>query len=377
MSQRDEEANAEIRDYHGAAGGWGSMRGIQEIMRREKPPLEIARELLRQNKPEGFVCVSCAWAKPAHPHVAEFCENGAKATAWELTSYRTTPALFAEKTVTQLREESDYALEQFGRLTQPLRYDAATDRYVAVEWADAFAEIGRELKTFDPKSVVFYSSGRASLETSFMYQLMARMYGNQNLPDSSNMCHESTSVGLKAAIGAPVGTVLLEDFEQCDAILFFGQNVGSNSPRMLHQLQAAVKRGCKIITFNPLKEPGLEKFRNPQSPIEMLTPKYTPISSQYHQVKAGGDMAAIAGMCKALIEWDDVARLGGQPAVLDHAFIAEHTKDFDVFAASMRILEWPQIEAESGLDRQALEDAAAVYRDAKATIGVYGMGLTQ
>ena len=380
MADRTDK-DAEIRDYDGAAGGWGSMRGIREIVSREKPHAEIARELMRQNKPEGFACVSCAWAKPASPHAAEFCENGAKATAWELTRYRMTPALFAERSLADLRGETDYELEQHGRLTHPLRYDPATDRYVAVAWEEAFAEIGGELRAIgavDASSAVFYSSGRASLETSFMYQLMARMYGSQNLPDSSNMCHESTSVGLKAAIGAPVGTVLLDDFEHCDAIFFFGQNVGSNAPRMLHQLKDAVKRGCRIVTFNPLIERGLVEFKDPQNPVEMLTSKSTPISSQYHQVKAGGDCAAIAGMCKALIAWDDeMADAGRTPTVLDHGFLAQHTHDAAPFIAAMRALDWRRIEDESGLTRVAIEDAAKVYAEAEAVIGIYGMGLTQ
>ncbi len=175
-------------------------------------------------------------------------------------------------------------------------------------WDDAFREIAHELKPLDPKSVVFYSSGRTSLEASYMYALMARMYGNQNLPDSSNMCHESTSVGLKAAIGVPVGTTQLEDFEQCDAILFFGQNVGSNAPRMLHDLRSCRKRGVEIVTFNPLRERGLERFTDPQSPFEMATRKETqhlhPISPG---ASAGGDLGAMMGIAKCLVDWDDAA----------------------------------------------------------------------
>ena len=242
---------AHIEPYKGPAGGWGSANSVQEIIRREKAPVSTAIELARQNKPHGFMCVSCAWSKPAQYHPFEFCENGAKATAWEITSYRTTPEFFASHTISELKTWSDYDLEQQGRLTHPMRYDRAQDRYVPVAWSEAFREIGRELKALDPKSVVFYASGRASLEASYMYGLLARMYGNNNLPDSSNMCHESTSVGLKSAIGAPVGTVILEDFEKTDCILFFGQNVGSNSPRMLHQLQEARRRGVEIITSGP------------------------------------------------------------------------------------------------------------------------------
>jgi molybdopterin-dependent oxidoreductase alpha subunit len=267
-----------------------------------------------------------------------------------------------------------------GRLTVPMRWDAATDRYVEVSWKAAFAGIGAELRALravDPKSVVFYASGRASLETSYMYQLMARMYGNNNLPDSSNMCHESTSVGLPKSLGVPVGTVNLDDFEHCDAIFFFGQNPGVNSPRMLHQLQDARKRDVPIVTFNPLRERGLVSFANPQSPIDMLTPAKTAISTQYLQVKIGGDIAAISGMCKTLIEWDDAAKAHGGKRVLDDAFIAVHTHGFEAFAQSMRNMAWSDIERESGLTRAALEEAAGTFAKARAVIGVYGMGLTQ
>ena len=354
----------------GPAGGWGSLEGMAAVLGAEGD-LPI-RELLRQNKADGFMCVSCAWAKPAKPHPAEFCENGAKATIWDLTPRRCTPAFFAEHTVTELRGWSDRDLEHAGRLTEPLRYDRATDRYVPCGWQEAFDHIGAELKALDPKSVVFYASGRASLEASYMYALTARMYGSQNLPDSSNMCHESTSVGLKKSIGAPVGTVLLEDFEKTDCILFFGQNVGSNSPRMLHDLQAAAKRDVPIVTFNPLKERGLEKFTNPQSPFQMITGSSTPISTQYHQVKAGGDLAVLTGLCKCVIEADDARR-----GVLDHAFIAEFTHGFDAFAAFCRATEWAAIEANSGLTRAVIVEAAETYMAARSTIVVYGMGLTQ
>ncbi|MFD0937715.1 molybdopterin-dependent oxidoreductase, partial [Methylobacterium trifolii] len=305
-----------IEAYDGPAGGWGSARSLAEILTREEIPVTGAAMLMKQNKPGGFMCVSCAWSKPAKPLAFEYCENGAKATAWEQTRKRTTPAFFAEHTVTELRGWSDYALEEQGRLTHPMRYDPVSDRYETVSWADAFAEIGRELRALDPKSVVCYASGRASLETSYMYALFARMYGNNNLPDSSNMCHEPTSVGLKASIGQAVGTTRLEDFETADLFLFFGQNVGSNAPRMLHPLQEARRRGAAIVTFNPLRERGLERFTDPQSPVEMLTRSSTRISTQYHQVKAGGDLAAITGLCKALLAADRAAEAAGRARVL-------------------------------------------------------------
>ena len=367
----------DLKPFKGPAGGWGSVRSLADILPRERIPAEALRELVRQNKPDGFACVSCAWPKPADHHPAEFCEEGAKATVWELTSYRTTPEFFAKHTLTELRGWKDYDLEQHGRLTHPLRYDPATDKYVAVEWDEAFREIGAELKPLDPKSVVFYSSGRTSLEASYMYGLMARMFGNQNLPDSSNMCHESTSVGLKAAIGVPVGTTQLKDFEECDAIFFFGHNVGSNAPRMLHDLRDCRKRGVEIITFNPLRERGLERFTDPQNPIEMATLRETKLSTQYHQVKAGGDIAAMMGIAKFLVDWDDLAKANGEPPVLDHAFIEAHTKGFDDFLAAIRAASWGDIERESGLSREELEASARIYAKAKAVMAIYGMGLTQ
>ena len=369
--------NPEVKPFKGPAGGWGSVRSLAEIIPRERLTPAAAGELARQNKPDGFMCVSCAWPKPADHHPFEFCEEGGKATAWELTTARTTPGFFGQHTLAELRNWTDYALEEQGRLTHPLRYDPATDKYVACSWQEAFDHIGQALKPLDPKSVVFYSSGRTSLEASYMYGLMARMFGNQNLPDSSNMCHESTSVGLKASIGVPVGTTRLEDFEHCDAILFFGQNVGSNAPRMLHPLRDCRKRGVEVITFNPLKERGLERFTDPQNPIEMATLGETRISTQYHQVKAGGDIAAMMGIAKFLIEWNDAAIAAGKPLVLDADFINQHTNGFDAFATSVRKTAWSAIEQEAGLAKSAIEDAARVYAASKAVMIVYGMGLTQ
>src|SRR5690606_12763756 len=307
----------------------------------------------------------------------EFCENGAKATFAELTSRRAEPDFFARHTLTELREWSDYDLEQAGRLTTPMRYDAASDRYVPVSWQEAFGAIGRALYALEPESVVFYASGRASLETSYMYQLFARLYGTNNLPDSSNMCHESTSVALPESIGVPIGTVLLEDFEQTDGIFFFGQNVGSNSPRMLHPLQEASDRGVPIVSFNPLRERGLESFINPQNPVQMLNGDATRISSQFHQVRAGGDIAALTGICKAILAADDEAVAAGRPRVLDTEFIAAHTHGFEEFADAVRGHDWIDIERESGLSRIGLEAAAAVYMRCERVIIVYGMGLTQ
>jgi molybdopterin-dependent oxidoreductase alpha subunit len=362
----------EIGPYPGPAGGWGSLRGMAEVAGDETPlPAEVISELARQNKVDGFMCVSCAWAKPAHPHPAEFCEEGAKATIWELTKRRCTPEFFAEHTVSELLGWSDHDLESVGRLTDPLRYDAASDRYLPCGWDEAYAGIAAELKAIDPKSAVFYTSGRASNEASYMYALMARMYGSQNLPDSSNMCHESTSVGLKQGIGSPVGTVVLKDFEETDCIFFFGQNVGSNSPRMLHDLEKCSKRGVPIVTFNPLHERGLERFKNPQSP-GMLTPAETRISSQYYAVKAGGDIAAITGLCKWMIENDQAFA-----PIVDHDFIRRYTTGYAAFADFCRATPWEEIEREAGLSRDDLAKAAETYARANKAMVVYGMGITQ
>ncbi|GGB19559.1 oxidoreductase alpha (molybdopterin) subunit [Sphingomonas metalli] len=367
------------KPYRLPSGGWGSARSVGNIVRREGVIGSAGIALSRHNKVDGYQCNSCAWVKPASPLPFEFCENGVKAVAWELTAHRCTPAFFAEHTVTELRGWDDYHLEQPGRLTHPLRYDAATDKYVPVSWGHAIEEIARELHAVEDKlkGTVFYSSGRLSNEASYLYQLFARLYGNNNLPDSSNMCHETTSVAQPVSIGQGVGTVDLGDFGQTECLLFFGQNPGSNSPRMLHPLQEASQRGVPIITYNPLRERGLERFLNPQSPTEMLTGKETRISSQYHQVENGGDLAALAGIGKAVLSAHDESLAKGGPAVLDLAFIAEHTQGFDRYADWLRAQDWDELERRSGLHRADMEATARVYAAAGPTIGIYGMGLTQ
>lgn len=371
------EPDIPAHDVDMPAGGWGSAKAVLEIMSQEHGIPATLRAILRQNKHDGFTCVSCSWAKPVDPHPVEACENGIKATAWELTSKRTTPDFFAEHTIAELLGWSDLQLEDQGRLTEPLRWDAASDRYVCVPWSDAFADIGAHLKRLAPESVVFYASGRAALETSFLYQLFARLYGHNNLPDSSNMCHESTSVALPQTIGVPIGTVTLDDFVSTDCIFFFGQNVGTNSPRMLHLLQEARERDVPIVTFNPLRERGLVAFTNPLSVTQMSLGKETEISTQYHQVRIGGDIAAITGVCKALIAADDQARESGTPRVIDVDFVATHTHGFEGFCSYVRSQPWKTIEAESGLEQSALEAAAQEYARATRVIGIYGMGLTQ
>jgi len=364
-------------ESEGPSGGWGSVKSIARILGDDKPSPMVLEELARQNKPGGVMCVSCAWPKPANYHPFEFCENGAKATISDLTSARCTPSFWSDHTVQSLRGWKDYDLEQTGRLTHPLRYDEASDRYVEVSWDQAFDDIGQTLKSLPRESVVFYSSGHAGLEASYLYALLARTYGNNNLPQSSNMCHETTSVGLQKVIGSPVGTVIWEDLEKADAFFFFGQNPGSNSPRFLHPLQEAKKRGATIVTFNPVVEQGLVSFVNPQSPVDMLTGRETQISDEYLQVKAGGDIAAILGLCKVVIEADDAAVSTGAARVLDIAFIEEHTVGLESFIDLVRSTDWSVIEKESGLTEMAIRRAGELYIQAERVIGVYGMGLTQ
>ena len=372
-----ENRPVDLNPYRGPAGGQGSIKSVAEILLRENTLVESGALLLKQNKTHGFMCVSCAWAKPGKPHTFEYCENGAKATAWELTPKTIDDAFFAAHSVSELRTWSDYRLEEAGRLTRPMRYDCASDHYVPVGWDEAIAAIGARLKTMNPEKVVLYSSGRTSLEASYMYALFGRIYGTNNFPDSSNMCHESTSVALPESIGQPVGTVDLDDFEHCDLIFFFGQNVGSNAPRMLHQLQEARRRGCEVITFNPLRERGLERFANPQSPIELALDKGDMISTQYLQVKCGGDIAAMYALCKAILAADEDAERSSGRRTVDAEFIREHTSGFDDFCVSARAYDWAELQNASGLARADLERAAASYMRSTAAIGIYGMGLTQ
>ena len=372
-----QDEDIRIQPFNHAAGGWTSVKEVAHALTEAHIPLEGSRILLKQNKPDGFACVSCSWAKPADPHPAEFCEHGAKATAWELTTERCTPEFFARHTLTELEQWTELELESQGRLTAPMRWDAASDQYVEVAWDEAFADIGARLRELDPKAAVFYTSGRASLEASYMYALMARLYGTNSLPDSSNMCHESTSVGLPRSIGVPVGTVQLEDFPQCDCIFIMGHNIGTNAPRMLHDLQACRERGVPILVFNPLKEVGLVRFANPLKPGQMITPADTTMNTQYHQLKPGGDLAALTGLCKAIVALDDQAREAGDDAVVDHAFIEQHTHGFEAFCLHLRQVEWPAIEEASGLTRAAIESAAEVIGRSRRVIGIYGMGLTQ
>src|ERR1700722_5779603 len=360
------------------AGGWGALHATAKALREESAIIKGGRSLLSMNQPDGFDCPGCAWPDPKHTSSFEFCENGAKAVAWETTKRRVTRNFFARWTVGELERQSDHWLEDQGRLTEPMRYDPARDKYVLVSWDEAFALIGRELRALaDPNEAEFYTSGRTSNEAAFLYQLFARLYGTNNFPDCSNMCHEPTSVGLPESIGIGKGTVSLEDFEHADAIFILGQNPGTNSPRMMTELHNASRRGVPIVVFNPLRERALERFAAPQNPVEMVTFGETRIASEYCQVRVGGDVAALKGEMKLVLETHaERMRAAGEP-LLDVDFIARHTHGFDAFADDLRGTTWDEILTVSGLPRDQLERVAAIYIRARSTIVAYGMGITQ
>lgn len=371
MSQRNKVPG--VRPYDGPAGGWGALKATAQAVRRQMDVVEAPGLLLRTNQPAGFDCPGCAWPDKEHRSTFQFCENGAKAVTWEATSKRVTPEFFQQHTVSSLLERPDFELENFGRLTHPMVYDAATDRFQPIPWETAFAHIGETLRGLDsPDEVEFYTSGRASNEAAYLFQLFARELGTNNFPDCSNMCHEATSVGLPQSIGIGKGTVSLDDFDLTDFVISIGHNPGTNHPRMMGTLHEVARRKVPIIVFNPLRERALERFADPQNVVEMATYGATDIASSYYQVKAGGDVAALKGIMKALLALD--ARDGD---ALDHAFIAEHTLGFDALAADLAATGWQDIEQESGLKRADLERVAEAYAKSTAAIVTYGMGITQ
>ena len=301
-----------------------------------------------------------------------------KAVAAEATSKRVTPQFFEEHTIAELMEQSDYELEQHGRLTDPMVYDALLDRYVPIGWQEAFDLIARHLKALDdPDRAAFYTSGRASNEAAFLFQLFVRMYGTNNFPDCSNMCHEATTRGLPGTVGVGKGTVVMDDLEHADTLLIFGQNPATNHPRMLGELRECAKRGATIVSINPLKERGLERFASPQHPVEMLTMGSTKISSVFIRPTVGGDFALIKGVAKRVIELDDAALASGGERVLDVEFLAQHTVGFEAFADDLRAENWDTIIAESGVPMDDVLKLADIYAKGKAVISTWGMGLTQ
>ncbi|ENL1646849.1 TPA: FdhF/YdeP family oxidoreductase [Raoultella ornithinolytica] len=361
-----------VHPYDGPAGGWGALKATAIAVRTQMDALEAPVTLLRTNQPDGFDCPGCAWPDKEHKSTFQFCENGAKAVTWEATSKRVTPKFLAANTVTSLLAKSDFELEGYGRLTHPLVYDRASDTLRPTSWESAFARIGEVVSGMQPDEVEFYTSGRASNEAAWLFQLFARELGTNNFPDCSNMCHESTSVGLPQSIGIGKGTVSLDDFDKTELVISIGHNPGTNHPRMMGTLHELARRGVPIIVFNPLKERALERFADPQNVIEMATLRSTNIASTYFQVKAGGDAAALKGIAKALLQMEEE-----QGSVLDRAFITEHTQNFPAFVDDLQKTSWQDIERESGLTRADLQRVADAYAKSNATIVTYGMGITQ
>ena len=375
---KQSKPSGKIAPYTHAAAGWDALRYVAQGMLRERVPPAGYGALLAQNQPDGFDCPGCAWPDRAHSSTFEFCENGAKAVAAEATSRRVGSDFFARHTVAELLQQSDFELEQHGRLTQPMVYHAASDQYVPISWDDAFELVACELNALDdPDQAAFYTSGRASNEAAFLYQLFARAYGTNNFPDCSNMCHEATSRGLPPVVGAGKGTVTLDDFEHADAIFIFGQNPATNHPRMLGELRACAKRGAAIVSINPLRERGLQRFTDPQAMGEMLTGGSTKIASLFIRPRLGGDFALLKGVAKRLLELDDVAALNGTHRLLDLDFIASHTAFFDPFAFDLRGESWELLVAESGVPYAQIAQLADIYAASERVIATWGMGITQ
>jgi molybdopterin-dependent oxidoreductase alpha subunit len=369
----------EIEPYHHPGGGWGATWASAAVLLEQKVLLKSGVALFSMNQPGGFKCSSCAWPDPAPgSKYLVICENGVKALAWESTSKRATPEFFARHTVAELDRQSDHWLEQQGRITHPMVYEAASDHYVPIQWPQAFELIGKELRALaSPNQAEFYTSGRASNEAAFLYQLFVREFGTNNFPDCSNFCHEPSGEGLLRSIGVAKGTCMIEDFAHADAIMVFGHNTGTNAPRMMTELYNAARRGARILVFNPLRERALERFQDPQNIREMATMGSTPIATHYYQLKAGGDAAALKGIMKAIVEVDDTAMRNHQPRVLDMDFIEGHTAGFDAMCEDLRATPWPRIEYQSGLAQARMEEAAGVYLGARNVIACYGMGITQ
>ncbi|WP_136679443.1 FdhF/YdeP family oxidoreductase [Neptunomonas sp. XY-337] len=357
-------------NYTAPAGGWGALKSTTEHLIKSKNVFKNIKSLLRANQSQGFDCPGCAWGEEQDPSRIRFCENGAKAINWEATSKGVGREFFAEHTVRWLNEQTDYFLEFQGRLTEPMRYNAATDKYLPISWESAFSLIAQHLQQLnDPNQLELYTSGRASNEAAFLYQLFGRAFGTNNFPDCSNMCHEASGVALGDSIGIGKGTVTLHDFDKADTIFVFGQNPGTNHPRMLDTLRSAMKRGCNVVIFNTLKERGLEKFQHPQNPIEMLSNSSTTMHSYYFTPKLGGDMAAVRGIVKVLLEKHQES--------IDQNFLDQHTTGLEGYLTRVQNTEWQQIYEQSGLSHDEIELAARLFAESKHVISTWAMGITQ
>lgn len=343
-----------------------------EIANEQMGVARSVQTLLRVNQKDGFDCPGCAWPEEDKRHIAEFCENGAKAVAEEATLRRVGPEFFAAHSLDELRGHDDWWLGQQGRLTHPMVLDEGATHYRPISWDDALALVADELRALqDPDEAVFYTSGRTSNEAAFLYQLLVRGVGTNNLPDCSNMCHESSGSALTETIGIGKGTVSIEDVHEADLLIVAGQNPGTNHPRMLSALEKAKQRGATIIAVNPLPEAGLMRFENPQT-VRGVAFGGTKLADGFAQIRLGGDQALFQAIGKHLLEAE--AETGG---VLDHAFIAEHTSGFEAYRQAMADASWRELVAATGLPEKALRRVGEAVRTSKATIVCWAMGLTQ
>ncbi|WP_369815171.1 FdhF/YdeP family oxidoreductase [Aeromicrobium sp. Leaf272] len=364
-----DESGLEVHAPKDAAAGVTAVRVSMERALSHMGPKRTGQTLLKLNQADGFDCMSCAWPDPDpdERHAAEFCENGAKAVAEEATRARATPEFFARHSIADLDAHDEYWLGQQGRITHPMVKRPGGTHYEQIGWDDAFALVAQHLTGLDsPDEAIFYTSGRASNESAFVYQLFIRAFGTNNLPDCSNMCHESTSVALAESIGIGKGSVSLRDIYDAELIVIAGQNPGTNHPRMLSALEIAKRRGAKIISINPLREAGLVNFRNPQKPRGVVG-RGTPIADLHLPIRINGDLALFQAIGHLLEQWGAV----------DSAFVEQYTAGYDAWAEHVRALDWDVVAAATGLSREQIEEAARMIADSDATIYCWAMGLTQ
>lgn len=352
------------------AGGWNAILSSQKFIKRDMGLFSGNHALMKMNQKKGFDCPGCAWPDPSgHRSFAEFCENGAKALAEEATSQLIGPEFFKKHSVEELSQWSDFSLGRAGRISCPMVLYKDSSHYKPIEWDQAFAMIAKKVSLFEnPNEGVFYTSGRTSNEAAFLYQLFARAIGTNNLPDCSNLCHESSGFALTQSIGIGKGTVTLEDFTRADLILVIGQNPGTNHPRMLSALREARGTGCEIISINPLFEAGLKSFQHPQKMADMLGSSPL-LASENFSVKINGDMALFQGLGKAILE--------DYPNKRDKAFIESKTENFSSYQAAKKRLDWETITSLSGISEAKIRFLGAQMAKAKNIISCWAMGLTQ
>ncbi len=371
----DDLTGIEVSPASEAAGGWPAITSAMKHSWKEMGAGRTLKTLTRLNQKGGFDCPGCAWPEPDGERTHfEFCENGAKHVADEATTKRVTPEFFEQWSVAELSRQSDMWLNAQGRLIHPMLLREGGEHYEPVTWDVAFALIAAELNALaSPDEAVFYTSGRTSNEAAFLYQLFVRQFGTNNLPDCSNMCHESSGAALSATLGVGKGTVTLADFALAEAIYVIGQNPGTNHPRMLSTLQAAKRRGCRIVHVNPLPEAGMSRFKHPQEVFDTLVGRGTELADLFLQVRINGDVALLQGISKEVLE-AEAARPG---EILDHDFIARHTAGFAELAASLRAASWDELTEQSGITRTEIKEAARIFIESKRTIFCWAMGLTQ